>query len=612
MEILKVFLARWRDGVFADCFNLLSPKDKIKVSYVLFIQIILSFLDLIGIVLVGILGALSMNGIKSSPPGDRTTQVLGFFGLQNSSFQSQVAWLGAVAGMFLLVRTFSSMFLTKRTIRFLSHRSAQVSSDLVSRLLTQPLLSVQARSSQETLYACTIGVSTIVLGVVATVVNVLSDLALIIVLTMGLFLVDPIVAISTLVFFSALASTLYRKMQGRATELGRKDALINITTNKKLLEVLSLYRENTVRNTKWRYSEEIAQLRSSLAEVQAEMTYMPNISKYVLESGIVVGAILMSALQFSTQDSVQAVASLGIFLAAGSRLAPALLRMQQGAIHIRNSIGVASPTLNLLEQFSSGLIASKTTPDFVYKDFTPRVELFDVSLQYDERSDFALKDISLTITPGEIVAIVGPSGAGKTSLVDVLLGTIVPTSGKILISGLEPSEVIAKWPGAVAYVPQEVFIIDGTISENITAGMPHDAETRSRVENSIAAAQLKDVVNDLPHGLDTQVGENGANLSGGQRQRIGIARALFTEPKLLVLDEATSALDAETEDKISKSVQSLRATHTVVIIAHRLSTVRNADQVVYIDNGRILAQGNFEFVRHMIPEFDNQANLMGL
>ena len=454
--------------------------------------------------------------------------------------------------------------------------------------------------------------STIVLGVVATAVNVLSDLALIIVLTMGLFLVDPIVAISTLVFFSALASMLYRKMQGRATELGRKDALINITTNKKLIEVLSLYRENTVRNTKWRYSEEIAQLRSSLAAVQAEMTYMPNISKYVLESGIVVGAILMSALQFSTQDSVQAVASLGIFLAAGSRLAPALLRMQQGAIHIRNSIGVASPTLNLLQQFSSGLAETKTTPDFVYKDFSPRVELLDVSLQYDERSEFALKDINLTISPGEIVAIVGPSGAGKTSLVDALLGTIVPTSGKVLISGIEPGQVIAKWPGAVAYVPQEVFIIDGTISENITAGMPHDAETRSRVEYAIAAAQLRDVVKDLPNGLDTQVGENGANLSGGQRQRIGIARALFTQPKLLVLDEATSALDAETEDRISNSVQSLRSSHTVVIIAHRLSTVRNADQVIYLDNGRILAQGNFEFVRHMIPEFDNQANLMGL
>lgn len=612
MGILKVFMARWKDGVFVDCFNLLSRRDKIKVSYVVAIQIFLSFLDLVGIALVGILGALSINGIKSSSPGDRTMSVLSFFNLENSSFQSQVAWLGATAGIFLLIRTFSSMFLTKRTIRFLSNRSAQVSSDLVSRLLTQPLLTVQSRTSQETLYACTIGVSTVVLGVVATAINVISDLALTIVISAGLFVVDPVVALSTLVFFAVLSITLYGKMQGRASELGRRDSQINIATNKKLLEVLSLYRENTVRNTRWRYSEEISGLRASLAEIQAEMTYMPNISKYVLESGIVIGAVLLSAFQFATQDSVHAVASIGIFIAAASRLAPALLRMQQGAVHIRNSVGVASPTLSLLRELTSSLQPTKTFPDFAYENFDPQIELRDVCLQYDSRSDFALKNITLSISSGAIVAIVGPSGAGKTSLVDVLLGTITPTSGDVLVSGLEPNLAIVKWPGAVAYVPQNVFLIDGTIFDNITAGMPHDSETMRRVQSAISTAQLKDVVRDLDDGLESHVGENGSNLSGGQRQRIGIARALFTQPRLIVLDEATSALDAETEDKISKAVLSLRKTHTVVIIAHRLSTVRNADQVIYLESGRILAQGSFDFVRNSIPEFDNQANLMGL
>jgi ATP-binding cassette, subfamily B, bacterial PglK len=612
MNVFRELVTRWKEGVFKDCLNLLSRRDKVKVSYILLIQIFLSLLDLIGIALVGILGALSINGIKSNSPGDRTLKVLEFLQLENLSFQGQVAWLGASAGLFLILRTLSSMFLTKRTIRFLSNRSAQISSELISRLLTQPLLTVQAKTSQETLYACTIGVSTIVLGVVATAIGFFSDLALMIVISAGLFVLDPSVAISTLVFFAILAVTLYRKMQGRASELGRMDALINIATSKKLLEVLNLYRENTVRNTRWRYSDEIAGLRSNLAEVQAEITYMPNISKYVLESGIVIGALLLSAFQFSTQDSVHAVASLGIFIAAGSRLAPALLRMQQGAVHIRNSVGMAEPTLTLLSDLGPSGQITKNIPDFLYQDFIPEVKLENISLRYENRSEFALKKVSLNVAPGEIVAIVGPSGSGKTSLVDVLLGSISPTIGKVLISNREPASAIAQWPGSIAYVPQDVFIIDGTVKENLMVGMSEDDQTYTRLNTAIEMAQLKEVVEEFPEGLDTQVGENGANLSGGQRQRVGIARALFTQPKLIVLDEATSALDAETEDKISNSVQSLRATHTLIIIAHRLSTVRNADLVVYLDNGQILAQGSFEFVRNMIPEFDNQANLMGL
>lgn len=612
MGILRLLIARWRDGVFIDCLSLLSRQDKIKVLFVFIIQVFLGALDLIGIALVGVLGALSINGIKSSAPGNRTTQILDFFGLGNSTFQEQVAWLGATAGAFLLLRTIASMILTRKTISFLSFRSSQISTDLISKLLTQPLMKIQSRNSQETLYACTIGVSTIVLGVIATGISVLSDLVLTFVISAGLFIVDPTIAISTLTFFVILGVILYGRMHSRASELGRKESEISIATNKQLLEVLNLYRESIVRNRRWFYSEEIGMLRANLAKVDAEKTFLPHISKYVLESGIVVGAVLICAVQFSTQDSVHAVASIGIFLAAGSRLAPALLRIQQGAVHVRNSIGVASPTLSLMKDLEGGIAFEKSSPDFTYIDFVPSVNFQDVSLRYHSRAEVALNEINLNVSPGEILAIVGPSGAGKTSLVDVLIGAILPSEGQILISGEAPASAVVKWPGAIAYVPQDIYITEGSIRENVAIGLPRAEQVDSRIFKALQAAQLEEFILNLPDGVDTQVGEHGGALSGGQRQRIGIARALYTNPKLIVFDEATSALDAETEDKISNAMFALRRTHTLIIIAHRLSTVRNADSVIYLDKGKILAKGSFDQVRAMIPEFDNQANLMGL
>jgi len=218
----------------------------------------------------------------------------------------------------------------------------------------------------------------------------------------------------------------------------------------------------------------------------------------------------------------------------------------------------------------------------------------------------------LTIGSGKSIAIVGPSGAGKTSIVDVLLGVLNPDEGKISISNLSPLAAVAKWPGAVSYVPQDVTISNGTIRQNVALGYPEDVASDELVSEAIRIAQLTDFVASLPNGLDTHVGERGTKISGGQRQRLGIARAMFTKPKLLVLDEATSSLDGQTESDISDAIHNLKGTVTVVMIAHRLSTVRNADTVIYMDQGKILAQGTFEEVRNSIPDFDNQARLMGL
>jgi ABC-type multidrug transport system fused ATPase/permease subunit len=290
------------------------------------------------------------------------------------------------------------------------------------------------------------------------------------------------------------------------------------------------------------------------------------------------------------------------------------MRIQQNLIQVRRGIGTAMPTLALIESLSK----IKETPEqisvenFNHQGFESDIDVNSVSLTYPGSSRPALHDVNLSVANGNSMAIVGPSGAGKTSIVDVILGVIPPTSGTIHISGLSPLDAISKWPGAIAYVPQNVLIPDGTIRTNVALGFPIALATDELVWKALDVAQLSDFVRSLDGELDAQVGENGAKISGGQRQRLGIARAMFTQPKLLVLDEATSSLDGQTESDISASLAKLSGQVTLVLIAHRLSTIRNAGEVAYMDNGKILARGSFEEVRAQVPDFANQAQIMGL
>ena len=210
------------------------------------------------------------------------------------------------------------------------------------------------------------------------------------------------------------------------------------------------------------------------------------------------------------------------------------------------------------------------------------------------------------------MAIVGPSGAGKSTLIDVMLGLYSPNSGSIRISGHEPQVAIKKWPGSIAYVPQDVFLTNATIRENIAIGYSHGEIDNDRILKALSIAQLDEYVFDLADGVDTLIGEHGIRMSGGQTQRIGIARALYTDPKVLVMDEATSSLDGKNELDLSNALLSLKGKITVVLIAHRLSTVRAADKVVYLDQGKILSSGTFDEVKAEIPEFAHQAKLLGL
>lgn len=596
------------------CARVLTKSEQQKIILVIIVQLFLSVLDLIGVGIVGVLGALAVRGVQSQQPGDRVSMVLNFLGIEDLTFQNQMVALGVLAAVLLIARTFASIYLNRRTLFFLSRRGASISAGLTSKLLSQSLLKIQERTNQLTVFSLTSGVEIVVLRILGTAVTLVSDLSLLIVMITGLFIVDPLIAISSVLLFGLIGFALYKFMHLRAYNLGLNQHNNGVLASEKIIEVLNSYRELTVRNRRNYYVRQIGELRLKMANTAADMAFMPNISKYIMETTVVIGALVIAGIQFMMKDAAQAVGTLSIFLAAGTRIAPAALRLQQGAVQIKEASGSASSTLLLIDEMNS-IVAEEDTVDtlkLIHSGFKPEILISGASLTYPTKNSPAVTDLNLLIPAGSSVAFVGPSGAGKTTIVDMILGVLNPDMGLIQISGLSPLDTIKKWPGAISYVPQDVMISNGTIRENVALGYPPALATDESVFSALKIADLVEFVNSLPKGLDTQVGERGTKISGGQRQRLGIARAMFTNPSLLVLDEATSALDGETELKVSDAIKNLGQSATVILIAHRLSTVKDVDMVVYMNGGKIEAVGKFEEVRNKVPDFDRQAQLMGM
>ncbi len=595
------------------CLSLFAKRDKYKLLFLTAMQVLSGFLDLVGVGLIGVLGALGVSGIQSREPGDRVSMVLSAFGIESLTFQQQALALAGSATAILTFRTIISVFLTRKTLNFLSNRAAAMSTELSSKILNSELAYVNSNPSQETLYRITTGVGIIVLGVVGTVVSLVSDLALLLVITTGLFVVDPSVAFSTLMLFGGIGFVLYKLVSSRARHAGAENMRRSIESAQVILESLDSYRVATVRNRRVHYVNEIRKSRYRLAKLQADLQFMPSITKYVIESVMLLGILVITGIQFALKDAVNATATMALFMAASSRIAPAVMRIQQAAVQIRSNAGAAYPTLDLFEELShSESVSESKTFARNEADFTPEIVVKNVSVSFESTNYDVLKNVNLIFRPGSLTAIVGPSGAGKSTLLDAILGIKHLKSGEVLISGKPSLESFWLWPTQVGFVPQETYLRKGSIRENVALGFsPHEIDDAA-VLDALSRAQLTDFVSAYPDGINTDIGESGSTISGGQRQRLGIARALYTNPKIIILDEATSALDAVTEQAITNAIKQLKGNVTLIVVAHRLSTIQDADTVVYLADGRVLASGSFEDVRNSVPDFEEQAQVMGL
>jgi len=611
-------LAKWefyrKHSTIGGALSVLSKRDQKKTLLVTAIQVFIGIFDLLGIFFVGILGALSVSGIQNQGPGNQIAGILEILNIASFTFQTQIMILSFLAIGLLVGRTFISIIFTRKILFFFSSRAAVISTELVHKVLLRPDIMTQSQSSQQILYSLTRGVELLLMQVLATFVVLIGDVSLLAIITIGLVAVDPQIALATTLVFSIIGFLLHRFMNVRAKYLGGLNSELNIKSNEKIVEVLSSYREAIVRNRRNYYAEEIGKIRFALAKSTAELNFMPYVSKYVIESVVIIGTLMIGGVLFLLNDVNKAVATLAVFLAAGSRIAPSILRVQQNLLQIRGNLGACAPTLEMIEKLKDTKVPETVSQDLAvdHAGFLPGLTVEKVTFTYPNCDNPTISQISLEIPPGSFVAIVGKSGSGKSTLIDLILGILQPDSGSVLISGTTPLEAFEKWPGAVSYVPQDIAISNSTIRDNISLGYPLEKMNDGLINSAIHLAELGRFISQERKGLDTEVGERGAMLSGGQRQRLGIARALFTSPKLLVLDEATSALDGDSESKISESLSALKGAITIIMVAHRLSTVRNADLVVYMDEGKIREMGTFEELRNRISDFDQQARLMGL
>ena len=578
------------------------------------VQIFLSGLDLLGVAVIGVIGALAANGIAQKSPGNRVSAFLEFIGLEDASLQQQVGVLSIIAVLVFIAKTLITLVISRRILFYLSRVAARMSAQLVSRLLSSQLVTLQQKTVQEQMFAVTSGVATITVGIIGIIVTLISDVALMIILTAGLFIIEPLIAVINLIAFALVGLALHKGMHMRALKLGDKQTTISIISNQRIFEVLTSYREAFVKNRRGFYAKTIGDDRMKIAETSAELGFMPQISKYIIEATVIVVAVLVCGAQFLISDVTRAIGVLAVFMAASLRIAPAVLRLQQSFVSIRSSIGSAKPTLDLIESLGKDNVAVDVDPipRTEHEGFKGHIKVRDLSFSYPQSKGLAISDLSSEISEGDVVAVVGPSGAGKTTLIDLILGILDPKEGEIEISGVPPLEAIRKWSGAIAYVPQDVMIMNGTVKQNVCMGFDDTKVEDDLVWNALKLSHLDTFVASLPLKLNAEVGDRGAKISGGQRQRLGIARALVTKPALLVLDEATSALDGETEAGIADSIQNMRGKTTIIMIAHRLSTVRGADKVIYMDGGKLIACGSFDYVRTIVPDFDKQAQLMGL
>ena len=605
---------------------LLGPEDKRKYRWAVVLQMATAFLDLAGVLLFGMVGVIASSAAQGAAVPATVQTVLSWFGLADASPATSSLVLAGAAAILLTFKSIASLWILRRVANFLSRCSAQVSAQMCADFFALPIVCIQKFRSQWSAFALINGVPAAVTSTLTNAMVIWVEVFLLVVLGAALLLIDPIITLFAIGYFSLAAFLLFLSVKSWAGVSGKVLADTGVNSFSTVYDAISTYREATVANRRDYYVHRFRALRAEGSTAFADQLFIGQIPRYGMEMALVLGAVLfVSALAMSgTVES--ALGSLALFLTASTRVMPSLLRLNGSRITLHGLVPLSDYAFTMQDHIASCLKAGEgeslkpeqapsappgpEVPDLHGPDLT--VVVSGLTVRYPGTNLPALDQVSFILPPGRSLAVVGPSGAGKSTLADAILGVLEPASGSVTIGGMSPSQVVRRYPGLVAYVPQAVALVSGSVRDNVALGVTSDEVDDNQVWAALRRAHLADYLFDAREGLDTPVGEHGVQLSGGQRQRLGIARALYTDPRLLVMDEATSAMDAETEHLITQTIEGLGPDVTIVTIAHRLATIRRSDIVIYLDRGSLVTRGTFEEVRKAIPHFDHQANLLGL
>ena len=596
--------------------KLLSPRDRKRFWILVIAQMSAGLLDLIGAGLITLVVLLLVGAFEPNSNSDALLSKLNelqFFADYSLIKLAVVSGIGAA--LFFLIKSMTCLWLIRKNLVFLGNQHSQIVSRLADRLLKKNLLFIESKSSQETSNAILHGTSYLTIELLGPLAIGLSEATLLILFAALMLWINPILMLCTVIFFGSAGVLLHRILGRWAGEIGAIVAQTSSDGQRELQETIGNFRSITVFGRQEYFVKGIRMQAQKGALAHSTKRFIEQIPKFSLEVTLVLGVLALGISQVSSSDLVSASTTLALFLTIAVRSTPSMLRLQGVFIAMRNATGQAKQTLDFIERLDQEPDRAPVT-DFVREHnataFSPELKVSNLSFIYPNNTYPSISNVSFTLNANCSLAIVGKSGAGKSTLVDLLLGLLVPQEGTVLLNGVAPQIALELWRDKIAYVPQETKILSKTILENIVIGIPENKIDFDAVWLALEQVQMDDFVKKLPSGLYTQIGESGLKLSGGQRQRLGLTRAFYLNPELLILDEATSALDPETENHISLAISAFSKKATVVSIAHRLATVRAADYVLYLENGKCQAFGTFQEVRDGSPDFATHAKLLGL
>jgi ABC-type multidrug transport system fused ATPase/permease subunit len=532
-------------------------------------------------------------------------------------FGSLRAFLVASGAAVLVLMTFSnafSAFSTWLILRFSWLKHHALSERLLRKYLYQPYSYFLSHNTANLSKNILTEAQAVVEGVLVPAMTLLAKLMTAALVLTLLLVVNVGLALTIMAVLGGAYTIIYLAYRGRTQHMGRERTEANAARYKAAAEALGGIKDVKVLGREAEFMHRFSRPSLSFSTTMARGFAVAQLPRYALDS-LAFGGILLIVLYMLVVrgEAAQVIPIVSLYAVAGYRLLPTL----QAAFHSLARIRFSAPALDELhaDLFGAGR-AAVADPAPAAETGTPpqplaferEIAVHDLAFRYEGTPSRVLRGVSLSVPRNRSVALVGSTGSGKTTLVDVVLGLLEPEEGSITVDGVPVTDANrAGWKRMLGYVPQQIFLSDDTIARNIAFGVPEGRVDQGAVERAAKIAHLHDFVSELPGGYETVVGERGVRLSGGQRQRIGIARALYGDPEILILDEATSALDGITEDAVMQAIQDLAHRKTIVLIAHRLRTVRHCDAIYLLERGRVAARGTYDELMESSEQFRSMA-----